>query len=583
MQFKHISSAPTPFVKSAYWGTANRKLIAKTLSELHFEELLMYEKGTSENQFVLNAKHVWQFNAHQTLWGMLVVEPLSITVDGAEPTLAQFFLDIETIINITAINLSGFLEEIQQTLYSEMARLYTIDGVDAKTMVSCDEVTRQKYLDAHPKLIANKGRLGWGVNELAQYAPETSQGFPLHFLAVKKTACQAGVREDINQRDLLLDLMNEEELSTLVSGLGDDAFDAYYIMAVHPWQVARFLYGQYTEYFIDQTIIDLGVAGKPFTPQQSIRTLSDASLTSKYDVKTAVTIINTSCYRGVTGKYIAHGARVSAWIASVVANDPLLAKRGMHVQQEFAGYFCPHPYQSQFEGAYRYNEMLGCVWRDNVTQMLPKGQRPLSMATLMQADASGKSCLQALIGLSSLDEAQWLNKMFEHVLIPLYHLMCQYGVGLVAHGQNITLVLNEKNEPCGCTIKDFHGDLRLVENDIPELDGLDDDIKKNLVRLPGPYLAHDLITGHFVTVLRFVSVYASDEKLFYKLAKEHIETYQATHPELKERFTWFDILKPKYEKLCVNKVRFKLGLADSDERPLPDLATPIDNPMMLVE
>lgn len=582
MQSIHTRLAPTPFVTSTYWDAANRKLIAKVLSELHFEELLTYEAGASSHSFILNAKHVWQFNARQTLWGMLVVEPDSIAVDGVELTLSQFFLDIEDIINITAINLSGFLEEIQQTLYSEMARLHVVDGVDAKTMVSCDEVTRQKYLDAHPKLIANKGRLGWGVSELAQYSPETSQGFQLHFLAVKKTACQAGVREDINQRDLLLDLMSEDELNALVSGLGERAFDDHYIMAVHPWQVDRFLYGQYAEYFINQTIIDLGLAGKPFTPQQSIRTLSDASLTSKYDVKTAVTIINTSCYRGVTGKYIAHGARVSAWIAEVVANDPLLSARGMHVQQELAGYFCPHPYQAQFEGAYRYNEMLGCVWRDNATQMLPKGQRPLSMATLMQTDGSGESCLHALIGLSNLDETQWLNKLFEHVLIPLYHLMCKYGVGLVAHGQNITLVLDEHNVPCGCTIKDFHGDLRLVDNDIPELNGLDDDIKTNLVRLPGPYLAHDLITGHFVTVLRFVSVYASDEKQFYKIAKTHIEAYQAAHSDLKERFTWFDILKPKYEKLCVNKVRFKIGLADSDERPLPDLATPIDNPMMLV-
>ena len=62
--------------------------------------------------------------------------------------------------------------------------------------------------------------------------------------------------------------------------------------------------------------------------------------------------------------------------------------------------------------------------------------------------------------------------MFKHVVVPIYHLMAKYGVGIVAHGQNVTLVL-EDNFPAGCLIKDFHGDLRLIDQPFEELNSLD--------------------------------------------------------------------------------------------------------------
>lgn len=56
-------------------------------------------------------------------------------------------------------------------------------------------------------------------------------------------------------------------------------------------------------------------------------------------------------------------------------------------------------------------------------------------------------------------------------------------------------------------------------------------------------------------------------------------SYQASHPELKQRFELFDIFKPEIEKICVNRVRFKIGYGDSDQRPLPEIGEPIANPL----
>jgi hypothetical protein len=58
-----------------------------------------------------------------------------------------------------------------------------------------------------------------------------------------------------------------------------------------------------------------------------------------------------------------------------------------------------------------------------------------------------------------------------------------------------------------------------------------------------------------------------------------IRRYQAQNPELAERFALFDLFAPKIPRIAINKVRFAIGYGDSGERPLPDLGTPLDNPL----
>lgn len=41
-------------------------------------------------------------------------------------------------------------------------------------------------------------------------------------------------------------------------------------------------------------------------------------------------------------------------------------------------------------------------------------------------------------------------------MIPFYHLLCRYGVALIAHGQNVTLVMKDY-VPQRILLKDFEG------------------------------------------------------------------------------------------------------------------------------
>lgn len=578
-----------------FWEKANRNLIGKTLSEIHFEQLIEYASlrsqapnvNASDTQiYVLDcAENQWRFKAKKTVWGMLNIDNDSIESSGANiPLVNDLFMDLQSVLNISDMNLAGFFEEIQQTLRSELRSLEAQQGVTASDIVQCDEITRQKYLNAHPKLIANKGRLGWGEYDLERYSPESAKPFKLHFLAVDKSVSVSGFKVDLAIQDLFSSFVTQEEWQALVEQLPLGGLDKFDIILVHPWQLQRYLQSQFLQYFVENKLIDLGTTTVKWLAQQSIRTLTAEISSVDVDVKTALTILNTSCYRGIPGKYIAHGARISAWLADIAEKDAVLRERGLVVQQEIGGVYCPHPYQSKIDGPYRYQEMLGCIWRERAESLLSQSQKPLSMATLMQKDLSGMPCIEALIYLSQRTPQEWLKAMFTHVVVPIYHLMVKYGVGIVAHGQNVTLVL-ENHFPVGCLIKDFHGDLRLIDQDYPELSTLDRDIQDNLVRLPPHYLIHDLLTGHFVTVLRFISPMLEEigvsELEFYRLLKATLQQYQAQHPELSNRFKDLNLLTAHIDKICLNKVRFKIGLGDSSERPLPELADPIINPLLI--
>lgn len=587
------------------WLAVNRELVAKFIRELHYEEAISHhltlENSPEDNKkhFVLQGlKHQWFFSAEVSIWGMLLIDGSSLRCDDNYRVLAcDWLLDMRDILDMGDVTLSGLLEEVQQTLYSDLQALRLRRGITAFDLVQMPEAKRQGFLSGHPKAIANRGRLGWGSDDLSQYAPEAGQPFKLHLLAVKREIVVSGWQSTLSEQDFWQQQLAPSSWQRLNACLPQGGWETFTVMAVHPWQLQRYLYSQYAQYFICGDMIDLGDIGGEWLPQTSLRTLSSTNASTPYDTKTAISILNTSCYRGIPERFIVHGPALSSWLKQLIHDDPLLSSRNLRVQQEVAGIFCPHPHQQHLEsGAYRYQEMLGCVWRERAEHCILEGEHCLSLATLLeQIDAPDKThrvatCLEAVIELSGLTAEAWLRAFFQHVAVPLYHLLCQYGVAVIPHGQNVTLILKEYR-PVGCLIKDFHGDLRLIDQPFPELENLPKDVKSIITHLPAKYLVHDLYTGHFASVMRFMSpllsqvstVHNVSEQDFYCWLHQEIRDYQLDQinraVEMSERFTLFDILAPTMEKICINRVRFQVGYTDTSERPVPILGKPINNPL----
>ncbi len=587
-------SPPVTENQSSLWYHANSRLLAKTLSELSWEQAI---KPLEQNNghFILPLKSgvTYQLHAWKSIWDQLLIDHASITRHDSHnksdsPLEAgQFFIDAREELNLDHATLANFLEELANTLMADVRVLQNYRQMTASDLVELEDDKLQCFLDGHPKVTVSKGRIGWGLNDYQAYATEYLPDIQLEWLALSRSHCQLSLASDIQEQDLLDAVLNGEEQDRLMAAFQHQNLHSstFFLMPVHPWQWKHRLVNLFAAEIAAGHIVHLGRFGDLMLPQQSLRTLSNKKRPAQFNIKLPLSILNTSCYRGIPGRYIAAGPIISRWLAETATKDQTLSSRQVIILEEPAGAFYPNPQFEQIPNApYRYHEMLGCIWRQSVHSKIAQTEKAILISTLFQKDGFGYPLICEYINRSGLTTEQWLQKLFDTVVIPLYHLLCKYGVGLVAHGQNITLVLHN-NQPVKVALKDFQGDLRLIDQSFPELDTLNDYARLVTTRLPAAHLIHDLQTGHFVTVLRFISAALAEkgfaEQRFYQLLGETLQSYMNNHPELAERFQLFDLFTPEIARICLNRVRFKIGYRDNSERPLPELGTPLKNPLAI--
>ncbi|RLU02539.1 MAG: IucA/IucC family siderophore biosynthesis protein, partial [Ketobacter sp.] len=443
------------------WQHLNRQLVAKNISELQYEQCFS-PKGLDDCwSLVLNSGVTYSFYAWESIWGQLRVNADSLLRDGMPVTnAAQFYIDAQAELALTDIVLANLLEECAQTLQGDMQAWLLRQEVNAGQIADMDVDLMQPYLDGHPKAVLNKGRLGWGSDELAAYAPESNQPLQLRWIAVSESRCTIGCSRRQELDAVVRSAMTEEHYARLVAQVKQISTrqynqHAWILLPVHPWQWQHKIKIHFQEWMASGELLDLGLAGDRYLPLQSIRTLANVDRPQNPNVKLPLTILNTSSYRGIPSKYIEVGARLSDWLDDCCQTDPLLYDLGTMVLREPVGISCAHPRYTQIEDApYRYHEMLGVIWRDSVQSKLEANEQAMLMAALLQQDNTGDAVVQHLIIRSGWSPLRWIRKLFDVVVIPLYHLMCQYGVGLVAHGQNLTLIL-EAGVPKRLAIKDL--------------------------------------------------------------------------------------------------------------------------------
>ncbi|RMB12094.1 IucA/IucC family protein [Eilatimonas milleporae] len=581
------------------WDAVNRALVAKTISELSYEEAFApTETGPGEHggavfELVLKSGVRYRFQAWRRIWTQLDIDAgtlCRVDAGGLHTPLsaAQFFLDAAAETEMTPATLATYLRELYSTCAADMRIAAVRQGLSVGDFLDMAPGSLQSMLSGHPKAPASKGRIGWGVDDFEMYAPEHGTVWPLTWLAVSRDHCRFSLKAGMDMSDLVdasLDTGERSRLEALMRARGLDPA-SYLPVPVHPWQWQNHLRTAYGDEIAAGRIVWLGPFGDRYRPQISLRTMTNEDRPGRLDVKLALTILNTSAYRGIPGKYIAIGPRLSAWLSGLCRRDPVLSSRNVQVLEEVAGAFYPHPAYDRIDGApYQFQELLGVIWRENVFDDLGAGETAMLMATLMEEDDTGRPFISEIIARSGLEPDAWLERLFEAVLVPLYHLMCRYGIGTIAHGQNITLVLRDW-VPSRLALKDFQGDFALVDMPLREWDDLDADILAALPRKPALHILHDLLTAHFVTVLRFISAGLArrdgyDEQRFYRICATVLARYRASHPDLRERFALFDILAPTVKRVCINRARFRIGYGDSPERPLPIVGTDLANPLHL--
>lgn len=561
------------------WKRVNQELVAKSIGELTFEQILNPIQETSLWKLTLASGAIYTFQGKMSVWEHLKINPASLKRHQDEVTdAAQFFIDSQSETKMSDIILGNFLEEMHNTLYSDLILHENNKKMSSVELADLSGEQIQFHLNGHPKILLNKGRIGWGIQDLARFAPESKQAFRPYWIAVKNDFLQ-GQHPEI---DLLNECFDQKALEVFLSKAKDLSINlnSYSFIPVHPWQWDNFIRIQFAAYLASGEMIFLGEAGDEYLPQISIRTLSNKTRPDKVDLKLPLSILNTSCVRGLPAQTISLGPEISRILTKICQYDSVLKESGIEILQEKAGVAFVHPSYAQIkEAPYRYHEYLGAIWRESADSKIEQDEKAIIAASLFYQDTRGHSLIGEYIKRSGLTVTEWLEKYFKTVVIPLYHLQLNYGVGMVAHGQNIILKL--KNfAPSGMILKDFQGDLRLSTEMPPAGQDAFSTVEAELTKLPPHYLIHDLITGHFITVLRFISEVMEEsdgllEKEFYQILSLQIQNY-INDKKISDQQ---NLLSKTFQRVLLNKVRFAIGYADTTERPLPMVGSELLNPL----
>ncbi|MUH97739.1 IucA/IucC family siderophore biosynthesis protein [Aliivibrio fischeri] len=574
-----------------HWPAANRKMVAKLISELAYEQAFKIEQNNQGYVLRLDDGVCYQFLGKTNIWGQIVIEPTSLIRKqkslNSDVLATQFMMDVQRVINIGDESLAEHFEDLNATLLGDCKLAQRKMNISANELafLSCEQ--QQLLFNGHPKFAFNKGRRGWGTQDLSLYAPEAERAFQLAWVAVHESILEKATNSKVDWKCLVLSAVSNAEFYVMNSQLSSFNVDSseYTFVPVHPWQWEQKLSILFSREMAEKTLVYLGKFGDEFLPQLSIRTLSNVTRPESYDIKLPLTIMNTSCYRGIPGRYILAGPIASDWLDSIFKSDPLFVDKKAEVLQEpAAGFVAQADYKLLTDAPYRYHELLGVIWRESAQSKLGENESAILMAALMESDESGVPLISEYIQASGLSIETWLDKLFDAVVIPFYHLLCKYGVSLIAHGQNVTLVM-EGGIPKRILLKDFQGDMRLVERDIPEQETLAPLVKEVTVKLPEELIIHDLQTGHFVTVLRFISPLVETLGLpeieFYKVLAQRVHTYMAMTPEYKDRFERLDLFKPRILRIGLNLAKFRHSTDSSASRMLPDMDDKVDNPLYI--
>ena len=355
---------------------------------------------------------------------------------------------------------------------------------------------------------------------------------------------------------------------------------------MHPWQWDHRIQQLYAGDIARGRIRFLGERDGRWLPQQSIRTLADADRPERHHLKLALSILNTSVWRGLPRDRTLAAPRLSEWLQERVLRDAFLRETGVILLGEVASVSVAHPaFETVADVPYQHTELLGAIWRESVDRYLADGERAISLAALLHKDPAGVAYVEPLIARSGLSVEEWVARLHEVTLPPLLHMLYRYGAAFSPHAQNCMLVLRD-DAPARLVVKDFVDDMMVSSDPLPELADMPGDVRAALGDgVEAAILVQWIQGGLLVCVHRYLAEILEDrlgyaEASFWAAGERAVARYQARFPELEDRFALFDMEAPAFVKLCLNRVRMlERGYNDAASRPVAAAVGWIENPL----
>ncbi|NGO13490.1 IucA/IucC family siderophore biosynthesis protein [Streptomyces sp. HC44] len=559
-----------------HWATANRLLVRKALAEFAHERLITPEKdgeqyvvrsddGLTRYTFtaVIRALDHWQVDA----------ESITRHRDGSELPLhaLDFFIELKGALGLSDEVLPVYLEEISSTLSGTCYKLTKPEITSAELARSGFQEIETGMTEGHPCFVANNGRLGFGVHEYLSYAPETASPVRLIWLAAHRSRAAFTAGVGVDYESLLKSELGDETLKRFSVTLTEKGLDPddYLLIPVHPWQWWNKLTVTFAAEVAQQHLVCLGEGDDEYLAQQSIRTFFNKSAPEKHYVKTALSVVNMGFMRGLSAAYMEATPAINDWLAQLVQNDPVLKSTGLSVIRERAAVGYRHlEYEAATDRYSPYRKMLAALWRESPVPSLQEGEQLATMASLVHVDHEGASFAAALIERSGLSPVEWLRRYLHAYLTPLLHSFYAYDLVFMPHGENVILVL-EDGVVRRAIYKDIAEEIAVMDPDavLPPV------VERIRVEVPEDKKLLSIFTDVFDCFFRFLAANLASEGVleesdFWRAVADCVRDYQASAPELADKFRQYDMFAPEFSLSCLNRLQLR------NNKQMVDLADP---------
>ena len=590
--FNHIKP-----LEKAIWDKVNLNYIAKAIVELMHEKMAEpVITGTEENgltHFRLNTDHqnsYYTFSASLRALDYWHIQKDSVKKyidDNAVPVdnAPAFFTEMQQTFGLKPFTLAHFVEETLNTLYAD-AYIHEKGRLTAYQLADADYQTIEQQMDGHPWATINKGRIGFNHHDQGKYAPEAGQETQLAWLAVHRDRAAFESLDSINPITFYLSELGTEQIDEFNEILKDKDLDPlhYLFIPVHEWQWNNKIVLNLAHDLANNYVVPLTLGNDKYKCQQSIRTFFNISNPRKHYVKTAISILNTSIFRGLSPKKLAIAPRVTAWAKNMLAGDAYLKETGVVLLGEVATAAYTHPQYSAIpQSPYQYQEFLGVIWRESAENYLLPGEKIMTMASLLYVDDEGKSLVGAMIEKSGISAEEWLQAYLKAYFKPILRIFYKHAFFFSPHGENTIMVMKDYI-PQRIIIKDFVEEIVLTGESKAKLP---EELVNVLREIDDELAPLFILSGIFDAVFRYLSnvfhsYVGSDEQIFWKNVADIIVEFQEENPELALKYEKFNLFVPEFTRVCINRVRLLThGYSESTDVPVPEMIGTLINPVAM--
>ncbi|KOG16066.1 MULTISPECIES: IucA/IucC family protein [Streptomyces] len=569
---------PVAHLTPERWAAANRALIRKGLAEFAHERLLNpQELGESRYQVLSDdGTTEYRFTADRFALDHWQVYPESISRHRGDEQLPLdalvFITELRGSLGLSDEILPVYLEEISSTLAGTAYKATKPPVTAAELAHAGFQAIETGMTEGHPCFVANNGRLGFGVDEFRAYAPEAASPLHLIWLAARRDRATftagADIEYDAFVRAELGDAAVDGFAATL-AGRGLDPAD-YLLMPCHPWQWWNKLSVTFAAEVAQQRLVYLGEGDDSYLAQQSIRTFFNTSDPAKHYVKTALSVLNMGFMRGLSAAYMEATPAINDWLHQLIESDSVFAAARFSIIRERAAVGYRHlEYEAATDRYSPYRKMLAALWRESPVPSLAEGERLATMASLLHVDHAGASFAGALIKESGLEAAVWLRRYLDAYLLPVLHSFYAYDLAFMPHGENVILVLDENGTVSRAIFKDIAEEIVVMDPAAV----LPPAVERVRAEIPEDMKLLSVFTDVFDCFFRFLGATLAaegvlDEDSFWRAVADCVHAYQASKPELSDRFAQYDMFAETFALSALNRLQLR------NNKQMVDLADP---------